>query len=102
MNIFSIADAQIQLQRKILDPLFQEMKPDVDFLLSLADLIGSKWPSLAESLALSADEIEVLKENEVGLSHAELALRMLGVWMSKEEATYGQLCHKLKIIQNFQ
>ena len=79
----------------------QALKPDEAFLRSLSGEVGSRWPSLAVSLSLSEGEIEGLKE-KVGLSQQELALQMLRVWVSGEEATYGQLCRKLKTISLFQ
>ena len=56
------------------------------------------WPSLAASLLLSKKEIMELKENHQELSHQELAHQMLMIWVSREEATYSQLCNKLKVI----
>ena len=53
------------------------------------------------TLSLSEGEIVGLKE-KVGLSQQELALQMLRIWVSREEATYGQLCRKLKTISLFQ
>lgn len=52
------------------------------------------------SLSLSEGEIEELKE-KVRYSHQELALKMLRIWASKEEATFGELCIKLKSISLF-
>ena len=91
----------IQLQEKMLGQETQALKPDEAFLCSLSGEVGSRWPSLAVSLSLSEGEIEGLKE-KVGLSQQELALQMLRVWVSGEEATYGQLCLKLKTISLFQ
>ena len=79
----------------------QAVKLDEEFLHSLSGVVGSKWPTLAVSLALSEGEIKGLK-GKVELSHQELALQMLRIWASREEATYGQLCHKLKTISLFQ
>ena len=90
----------VQLQEKMLSQATQAMKPDWKFLHSLSGLVGSRWPSLAVSLALSELEIEELKA-EAELSQPELALQMLKIWASKEEATYGQLCRILKTISLF-
>ena len=79
----------------------QALKPDEEFLHSLSGLLGSRWPSLAASLSLSEGKIEGLK-GKVGLSQQELAFQMLKIWASREEATYGQLCCKLKTISLFQ
>ncbi len=79
----------------------QALKPDEEFLCSLSGVVGSKWPSLAVSLLLSEEEIERLK-GKGNFSQQELALQMLKTWALKEEATYGQLCHKLRSISLFQ
>ena len=97
----AIAGLHIQLQEKMLGQETQALKPDQAFLRSLSGVVGSRWPSLAVSLSLSEGEIEGLKE-KVGLSQRELALQMLRIWVSGEEATYGQLCRKLKTISLFQ
>ena len=92
--------AHIQLQEKMLDQQTQAKKPEEEFLCSLSGVVGSRWPSIAVCLALSNEEIEVLK-NKVGLSQQELALQMLRIWASREEATYRQLCCKLQTISLF-
>ena len=96
-----IVDLHIQLQEKMLGGENQALKPDEEFLCSLSGVVGSRWPSLAVSLSLSEGEIEGLK-GKVGLSQQELALQMLRIWVSREEAMYGQLCRKLKTISLFQ
>ena len=92
-----IAGAHVQLQEKLLGQETRDLKPDEEFLHLLSGVVGSRWPSLAVSLSLSEGEIEGLK-GKVGVSQQELALQMLRIWASREEATYGQLCHKLKTI----
>ena len=77
------------------------LKPDEQFLQLLSVEVRSKWPSLAVSLLLSEDEIAGLKE-KVGHSHQQLAFKMLEIWTSREEATYGQLCQTLQTITLFQ
>ena len=62
----------------------------------------SKWPSLASLLSLTSDEVEEVRRGEEGFTQKNHALLMLKKWTSKEEATYGQLYHKLKIISPFQ
>ena len=81
--------------------MLKALKPDEEFLCLLSSVVGSRWPNLAVSLLLSEVEIEWLKEM-VGLSQQDLGFRMLKNWASKEAATYGQLCHGLKIIHLFQ
>ena len=96
-----IAGAHIHLQEKLLNQKTQALTPDEEFLCSLSGVVGSRWPSLALSLSLSEGKIEELK-GKVGLSQQELALQMLKVWVSREEATYGHLCRHLKTISLFQ
>ena len=79
----------------------EALKPDEQFLQLLSVEVGCKWPSLAVSLSLSEDEIAGLKE-KVEHSHQQLAFKMLMIWISREEATYGQLCQKLRTITLFQ
>lgn len=76
-------------------------KPESDFLVPFSEVLGSKWPSLAVSLALREVEIVGLKE-KVGLSQQEHALQMLKIWISRDEATYSNLYQKLKTISLFQ
>ena len=79
-----------------------KIKPDTKFLEYFSVLVGSNWPSLAVSLSLSENEIQEVKEKGEGLSQLEHALQMLKQWVSREDATYGQLCQSLKAISLFQ
>ena len=97
---FPFTAAHVDLQEKLLDEQKHHLTPDEEFLQSFADVVGSKWPSLASSLSLSADEIANVKEE--GLTQQDCALRMLKKWSAKEEATYGQLYQVLKTIPLFQ
>ena len=90
-----------KMLQELQDENTQSLKPEIEFLHSLSGVVGSRWPSLAVSLSLSEGEIEGLK-GKVKLSQQELALQMLLIWVSKEEATYGQLCRKLMTISLFQ
>ena len=93
MSYILFACVVISLQEKLLEPQYHEVKPDVEFLESFADVVGSKWPSLAASLSMSGDEIEDMRKK--GYSHIHCALQMLQKWISTEEATYGWLCERL-------
>ena len=78
-------------------------KPDVEFLGIFASVVGSKWPSLATTLSLSESEIKEVKGE--GSSQQDHTLQMLKKWAScnaREDATYGQLCQRLKTISLFQ
>ncbi len=101
LNFIIPIGLHIQLQEKMLGQETRTQKPDDKFLCSLSGVVGSRWPSLAVSLSLSEGEIEGLK-GKVGLSQQELALQMLKIWASREEAMYGQLCRKLNTISLFQ
>ena len=84
----------IQLQEKLLQPENHHLKPDVEFLSAFAGVVGSKWPSLATTLSLSESEIREVKGE--GSSQQDYALQMLKKWASREDATYGQLCQRLR------
>ena len=98
MYYFS-SGVHIQLQKTLLSPEQQDLKPDQQFLELLAGEVGSKWLFLASALSLTSSEVEVVKKKHCHLDHA---LRMLQKWVEREDATYGQLCHKLKSIPLFQ
>ena len=96
-----LTDVHIKLQEKMLEPKNKVLKLDDEYLQLLSGEVGSRWPSLAVSLSLSEKEMMELREM-VGLSEHELALQMLRTWVSKENATYSQLYHKLNAISLFQ
>ena len=66
----------------------------MEFLGAFAGVVGSKWPSLVTTLSLSESEIKEVKRE--GLSQQDHALQMVKKWASREDATYGQLCQRLK------
>ena len=94
--LFPSTGDHIQLQKKLLDPMLQPITPDVEFLELFAGVVGSKWSSLACLLSLTSEEIEEVKTEE-----EDRALLVLKKWSSKEGATYGQLCNRLKTISLF-
>ena len=98
--LYNNAGLHIELQEKLLDESRKSKKPDEEFLHSLSGVVGSNWSSLAISLLLSEGEMARLQK-EVG-SENDIALLMLKMWASQEQATYGQLCQKLKAIPLFQ
>ena len=93
MSYILFSGVVISLQEKLLEPQYHEVKPGVEFLESFADVVGSKWPSLAAYLSMSGEEIEDMRK--IGHSHIRCALRMLQKWASTEEATYGWLRERL-------
>ena len=98
---YDIPGVPIQLQRTLLDPEKQSLRPDEQFLEVLAGVVRSECPSLASILSLTSIEIEEVQQNRNQLSQLELSLQILNKWATREEATYGQLCHKLKTIALF-
>ena len=94
------AAPHVDLQKKLLDKHNHNLKPDEEFLQSFANVVGSKWPSLASSLSLSGDEIASVKGE--GLTEQNCTFKMLKKWSAKEDATYGQLYLILKTIPLFQ
>ena len=92
--------SQVQLQKKLLNQQNHGLKPDTEFLQSFADVVGSKWASLAASLSLSGDEIEEVKRE--GFTEQEFAFKMLRKWCARKGVTYGQLYQTLKTIPLFQ
>ena len=66
----------------------------MEFLGAFSGVVGFKWPFLGATLSLSESEIEEVKRE--GLSQQDHTLQMLKKWASREDATYGQLCQRLK------
>ena len=89
----------VELQKTLLSPEQRDLKPDQQFLELFVGEVGSKWPSLASALSLTSSEVEEVNKKH---SHLDHALQMLQKWVEREDATYGQLCHKLKSIPLFQ
>ena len=83
-----------------MDPEKRSLRPDEQFLELLAGAVKSERPSLVSILSLTSAEMEEAKKNQK-LSRSELSLQMLKKWATREEATYGLLCQKLKTISLF-
>ena len=83
-----------------MDPEKQSLRPDEQFLELLAGVVKSECPSLVSILSLTSTEMEEAKKNQK-LSQSELSLQLLKKWATREEATYGLLCQKLKTISLF-
>lgn len=92
----------IQLQKTLLTPENHKLKPGEQFLELLAGAVGPKWRSLSSVLSLTSSEMEEAKKKETQLSQFEFTLQMLRIWARREEATYGYLRHKLKIVTLFE
>ena len=90
----------IQLQRSLLNEENSDLKPDHQFLKLFAGVVDTKWPSLTSILSMTSMIEEVKKEGDV-LSHQDCALLVLNKWALQSDATYGQLCQRLKTIALF-
>ena len=102
--MFYLTGVEVQLQKTLLSAEKQSLKPEEEFLKLFAGVVKSKWPSLASILSLTSAEIEEVNEEgerEEVLSEEDRALLMLRKWASREEATYSQLCQRLKTISLF-
>ena len=86
-----------------MDPEKQNLQPDEQFLELLASMVTShsECPSLVSTLSLTSSEMEEVERNRKQLSQLELSLQVLKIWATREGATYGQLCHKLRSIALF-
>ena len=97
--LFYFKGVDVQFQEKLLNICNFNLKLDQKFLEVFSGIVGSKWPSLAFSLSLCESEIEELMGGS--LSQQDYALQTLMKWVEREDATYGQLCQKLKTISLF-
>lgn len=79
----------------------RDLKPDDRFLKLFAGVVDNRWLSLTSILSLTS-MIEEVKNKEDKLSHQDCALLILNKWASQDDATYGQLCQRLKTIALFQ
>ena len=102
ISLISSPGKSIALQRKLLETECRGVKPDSEFLSSLADVVDSKWLYLATLLSFTSSEIREVRAEGKGLSQRDHALLMLGKWASSDEASYGQLFETLKPVSLFQ
>ena len=100
-NFTPLPGVSIQLQRTLLDPEKQSLRPDEQFLEVLAGVVKSECPSLVSILSLTSTEMEEVEKNWKQLSQSEISLKIFKKWATREEATYGHLCQKLKTISLF-
>ena len=90
----------IKLQGTLLAREQHSLPPAAEFLVSFAGVVGSRWPSLAASLGLGDSDVREVRETR--LPSPDQALLMLNKWVSRGEATYGQLYQTLNKISLFQ
>ena len=93
-----LLECDVQLQEKLLSAEYRDMRPTADFLETLARVGESRWP--ASSLAASLSQALRMEAcSREGRSQGQaVALEVLNVWSSSEDATYSQLCRKLKTL----
>ena len=82
----------VDLQRKLLDFSFASCELDEDTLQQLADVIGDKWPSIAQLLSFNTTEIEQFRNED------RPAQAMLQKLKEKGIVTHEQLCNCLQTI----
>ena len=87
---FSPAD--VDLERKLLDPSHANRVVDEDSLQQLADVIGDKWTSIAPLLSFTTAEIEQIRKEE------HPAQSMLQKLKDNGTLTHEQLCTQLRTI----
>ena len=89
----------VEVQENLLDPTMLNLKPSDSFLQVFAKIVSNNWPHLASQLSLSTRDImEELKRRGRSSTPADQALFMLQKWKTKEEATYGLLCERLRTV----
>ena len=91
-NLCTFTPADVDLQRKLLDPSRATCELDDDILLQLADVIGDKWASIAPLLSFTTAEIEQIKDGNCP------AKAMLQKLKEKGILTHEQLCTRLQTI----
>ena len=89
----------VDVQENLLDPAMLNLKPSDSFVQMFAKIVSNNWPHLASQLSLSTrDIVEELKRRGRLSAPADQALFMLQKWKTKEEATYGLLCGRLRTV----
>jgi len=91
-NLCTFTPADVDLERKLLDPKLASCELDDDTLQQLADFIGDKWASIAALLSFSTAEIEQIKDRNCP------AKAMLQKLKEKGILTHEQLCTRLQTI----
>ena len=95
----SFSGEAVEVQENLLDPAMFNLKPSDSFLQVFAKIVSTNWPHLASQLSLSTRDImEELKRRGRSSAPADQPLFMLQKWKTKEEATYGLLCERLRTV----
>ena len=91
-NLCTFTSADVDFERKLLDPSLASCELDDDTLQQLADFIGDKWASIAALLSFTTAEIEQIKDGNCP------AKAMLQKLKEKGILTHEQLCTRLQTI----
>ena len=89
-NLCTFTPADVDLQRKLLDPSLASCELDEDTLQQLADVIGDKWASIATLLSFTTAEIEQIKDGNCPAKDMLQKLKEKGI------VTHEQLCTRLR------
>ena len=84
--------ADVDLERKLLDPSHASCELNEDTLQQLADVINEKWASLAPLLSFTTAEIKQIRNEDCP------ARAMLQKLKEKGIVTHEQLCTQLQTI----
>ena len=88
--IYTLSPADVDLQRKLLDPSHASYELDEDTLQQLADTIGDKWASIAPLLSFTTAEIEQIRKEKCPAQAMFQKLKEKGIM------THEQLCRCLR------
>ena len=84
--------ADVDLQRKLLDPSHASCELDEDTLQRLIDAIGDKWATIAPLLSFTTAEIEQIRSEDCPAQAMLLRLK------DKRTLTHEQLCSHLRTV----
>ena len=91
-KLCTFTPADVDLERKLLDPKLASCELNEDTLQPLADVIGDKWASIASLLSFSTADIEQIRSEDCP------AQTMLQKLKEKGIVTHEQLCRQLQTI----
>ena len=91
-KLCTFTPADVDLERKLLDPSHASHELDKDTLQQLADVIGDKWASFASLLSFTTADIEQIRSEDCP------AQAMLQKLKDNGRLTHEQLCRHLQTI----
>ena len=92
VKLCTFTPADVDLERKLLDPKLASCELNEDTLQQLADVIGDKWPSIASLLSFTTADIEQIRSEDCP------AQAMLQKLKDNGTLTHEQLCTHLQTI----